>query len=185
MRQTQGPLAQTVGRAAVDPEDALAALKDANITIFSSVYPPNKFMQKYGYKRLEQCVSKKEIEVDKDFLKALKMMDDGKLGKAADAIAYHEQVKVVQPVYDRHKEVFDDIVRADDWYQWFKNKVEGNIGTDTGWNNDLLSIPVSHDCARENVVELGELDIRKPPDRVKYYKRLMKRMREVENPVTP
>ena len=139
------------------------ALGDANLTIFESVYPPNKFMQTCGYEKLKECVENREIEVNEDIMTALGEIDAGNLRTGADLLAKHEQVDVVQPVYERHKETFEDLATAESW-------VPG----------DQTSIPVSYDCTRHDLVPLGDLDIAKPRDRVKYYGRLMDRMMTIE-----
>ncbi|WP_308916088.1 hypothetical protein, partial [Jannaschia sp. LMIT008] len=104
-----------------------------------------------------------EIQVDGDLMDALGKLDDGDLAGAADAIAYHEQVEVVQPVYERHRDAFK-----------FLSQVDGTIP------GDQTSIPVSYECGGDTPVTLGDLEIREPLDRVKYYRRLMDRMREIE-----
>ena len=139
------------------------ALGDANLTIFESVYPPNKFMQTCGYEKLKECVENHEIEVNEDIMTALGEIDAGNLRTGADLLAKHEQVDVVQPVYERHKETFEDLATAE-------SLVPG----------DQTSIPVSYDCTRHDLVPLGELDIAKARDRVKYYGRLMDRMMTIE-----
>ncbi|WP_227272236.1 DUF2515 family protein [Roseobacter weihaiensis] len=155
--------AQTFGRAIVNPSEALDALRDANTTIFTSVYPPNKFMHDCGYERLKQCVDSGVLDVDDRLMDALKEVDRGNLAEGADIMAEHEQMDVVQPVYERHKDTFDDMVTADGW-------VPG----------DQTSIPVAYECTRDDLVPLGDLEIQKPRDRVKYYRKLMDRMREIE-----
>lgn len=82
-----GSAAQTAGRVFVNPGDALDALKDANTTIFTSVYPPNKFMHECGYERLKQCVASGEIHVNEDLLAALEKLSRGDVKSAADLIA--------------------------------------------------------------------------------------------------
>lgn len=163
MRRTQAWDAQTLGRIVVNPEDAMAALKDANITIFSSVYPPNKFMSECGYARLKECVAAGEISVDPDIMAGLEQLDQGNLKEAADLLAAHEQVDIVQPVYDRHADTFDDLGNA-----------EGLM-----WG-DQTSIPIAYECTRDNLVPLGDLDIENPLHRVQYYERLIARMMEIE-----
>jgi hypothetical protein len=155
--------AQTLGRAVVNPEDALDTLKDANTTIFESVYPPNKFMQTCGYKKLKECVDKGEIQVNPKLMQALGKMDAGDYQGAADMIAQHEQVDVVQPVYERHKDTFDDMMTADSWIP-----------------GDQTSIPVSYSCDGGTQVPLGSLKLQDPQDRVKYYKKLMDEMKRIE-----
>lgn len=46
------------------------ALGDANLTIFESVYPPNKFMQTCGYEKLKECVESGGNEVIEDIATA-------------------------------------------------------------------------------------------------------------------
>jgi hypothetical protein len=158
-----GVAAQTLGRAVVNPSDALDTLKDANTTIFSSVYPPNKFMQTCGYRKLKECVDKGEIAVDPKLMAAFAKMDAGQYQTAADMIAEHEQVDVVQPVYERHRDTFDDMMTA-----------EGMLP------GDQTSIPVSYSCDSGTQVSLGDLQLQNPTDRVKYYKKLMDEMKRIE-----
>ena len=163
MKRTQAWDAQTIGRAVVNPEDALAALGDANMTIFESVYPPNKFMHECGYERLKECVEKGEIDVDPEIMSSLEKINSGDLRGGADGLAEHEQVDVVQSVYDRHKGTFEDLATAESIMP-----------------GDQTSIPVSYQCTRDNLVSLGNLDISNPQHRVTYYGRLMDRMMQIE-----
>ncbi|WP_308918363.1 DUF2515 family protein, partial [Jannaschia sp. LMIT008] len=77
------PPAELIGRLFVDgsPGEGLVAsmdaLRDANTEIFTSVYPPNKFMHECGYERLKECVDAGEIQVDGDLMDALGKLDDG------------------------------------------------------------------------------------------------------------
>lgn len=158
-----GTAAQTVGRAFVNPGEALESLKDANTAIFTSVYPPNKFVQEHGFDQLQACVEAGELDVPPELMQALEKMDDGDLAGAAYDMAAHEQLTVVQDVYKEHADTFDDMMTADSW-------VPG----------DQTSIPVSYECTRDNLVSLGDLDIRNPQDRVDYYGRLMKEMKQIE-----
>ncbi|WP_227272234.1 DUF2515 family protein [Roseobacter weihaiensis] len=158
-----GSLAQTFGRAVVNPGEALDALRDANTTIFTSVYPPNKFMHDCGYERLKQCVAAGELVVDDRLMGALGELNSGNLKKAADLLAEHEQVDVVQPVYERHEDTFDDMATAESLLP-----------------RDQTSIPISYECTRDNLVTLGDLAIQNAEDRVKYYGKLMDRMKEIE-----
>jgi hypothetical protein len=155
--------AQTLGRLVVNPSDALDTLKDANTTIFASVYPPNKFMQTCGYKKLKECVDKGEISVNPKLMEALGKMNEGKLQEAADMIAQHEQVDIVQPVYERHKGTFDDMMTAE-------SVLPG----------DQTSIPISYSCDSGTQVSLGDLKLQSPTDRVKYYALLMAEMKRIE-----
>lgn len=163
MRRTQAWDAQTIGRAVVNPEDALAALGDANMTIFESVYPPNKFMHQCGYERLRECVENGEVDVDPEIMAALEKINAGDLQGGADALAAHEQEDVVQAVYEQHSDVFDDLETAE-------NIMPG----------DQTSIPIAYECTRDNLVSLGDLDIANPQHRVIYYGRLMDRMKQIE-----
>lgn len=163
MRRTQAWDAQTIGRAVVNPENALAALGDANMTIFESVYPPNKFMHECGYERLKECVDRGEIQVDEDIMRGLEQINQGNLLAGADILAEHEQVEVVQQVYDRHAGVFRDLGRAESLMP-----------------GDQTSIPIADHCTRDNLVSLGDLDIANPQHRVTYYHRLMARLRALE-----
>lgn len=158
-----GVAANTVGRAIVNPEDALDTLKDANTTIFASVYPPNKFMQTCGYRKLKECVDKGEVQVDPKLMAAFAKMDAGQYQAAADMIAEHEQVDVVQPVYERHKDTFDDMMTAESIMP-----------------GDQTSIPVSYSCDSGTQVPLGDLKLQDPQDRVRYYRKLMDEMKRIE-----
>jgi hypothetical protein len=163
MKRTLAWDAQTVGRAVVNPEKAMEALGDANMTIFSSVYPPNKFMSVCGYKRLKECVDRGEVKVDPKIMKALEQINAGNLRAGADLMADHEQVDVVQPVYDRHADTF------------------GNLATAEGlMPGDQTSIPIAYACTRSDLVSIGSLDIANPEDRVRYYRLLMDRMMKLE-----
>jgi len=153
------PLAPLFGE---DLVNAQKALVDANTTIFTSVYPPNKFAHDCGFEKLKQCVASGEIEVSPQIMEALEKMDKGDLRGAADTMAYHEQVNVVQPVYERNRGAFEFMNR-------WENRIPG----------DQTSIPVSHTCSGDPVSIKG-LDIQNPQDRVQYYRRLMTRMRQIE-----
>jgi hypothetical protein len=163
MKRTLAWDAQTVGRAVVNPEQAYAALGDANLTIFESVYPPNKFMNACGYARLKECVERGEIKVNKKIMDALAQIDAGNLRAGANILADHEQRDVVQPVYERHAATFGDLATA-----------EGLLP------GDQTSIPIAYECTRIGLVPIGRLNIADPNDRVTYYGRLMDRMMELE-----
>ena len=159
MERTQAWDAQTVGRVILDPEDAMDALQDGNMTIFESVYPPNKFMQNCGFERLQECVASGEIDVPEELMEGLELVHRGELRRGADAIAEYEQNEVVQPVYQRHERAFGQMARAESW-------VPG----------DQTSIPVAYECTRDDLVDLGDLDISNSRHRVRYYHLLMDRM---------
>jgi hypothetical protein len=163
MKRTLAWDAQTLGRVVVNPEKAMDALGDANLTIFSSVYPPNKFMSVCGYNRLKECVDRGEIKVDPKIMAALSEINSGNLRAGADLMAAHEQVDVVQPVYDRHADTFKDLSTAE-------RRMPG----------DQTSIPIASVCTRSDLVPIGDLDIASPNDRVTYYGRLMDRMMQLE-----
>lgn len=148
-----------------DPEESLDALQDANRTIFSSIYPVVRFAQKCGAAQLRKCVESGAFEAHEDLLKAMELVEQGRLREASDLIAYHEQVRIVQPVYERHKDAFAGMSNAD-MIDVF---------------NDRTSIPIAKTCTRDGLVEIGSLDIRKPLDRVKYYERLIERMLSQES----
>lgn len=171
-----GSLAQTLGRFQVNPGKALEALKDANTTIFSSVYPPNKFMHNCGYERLKECNQAGAFQppINDTLMEGLGKLNDGDLKGAANSIAMHEQRDVVQPVYDRHEEAFDQMVGADDsWTTLYGHGDGGDWG-------DQTSIPISYECSRDDLVPLGDLQIQSPEDRVEYYKKLMDGMIKIE-----
>ncbi|MDB6180905.1 DUF2515 family protein [Paracoccus fistulariae] len=175
MQRTQDLDAQTGGRLFVDPADALEALGDANITIFSSIYPANKFMSDCGYARLKECVARGEVEVSDDIMAGLELLQKGDLRGAADMIALYEQTEIVQPVYERYPEVFEGIAAAEEFAAGFPPLRA--LGYD-----DQSSIAVAYQCTRDpdQIVPLGDLDISNPQDRVRYYRRLMDRMMVVE-----
>lgn len=158
-----GVAAQTLGRVIVNPTDAINMLEDANRTIFNSVFPPNKFMQQCGFEKLKECVENGELDVPSDLMEALERLDNGDVVGASNAIARHEQLSVVEPIYQEHRDTFEDMQSADGW-------VPG----------DQTSIPVSYECTRDNLVSLGDLDLGDANDRVTYYNRLMERMLEQE-----
>ncbi len=162
MQRTQDWDAQTVGRAVVNPDEALEALGDANVSIFESIYPPNRMAANCGIDRFLECVEKGEIEVDPAIVRAMEKMRDGDLRGASDRIAQHEQEDVVQPVYERHKETFSDLQTA-----------EGLIP------GDQTSISIAKTCTRDNLVPL-QGEISNPKHRVRYYEALIERLYEVE-----
>ena len=161
MQQTQRFAAEIL----INKENALEALMDANTTIFSSVYPPNEFMQRCGFEKLKECNDGGafEPEIDEDLMADLEALHNGNWRRAADLIAVYEQMEVVQPVYERHSRVFNQMENADNW-------VPG----------DQTSIPVSYECTRDNLVSLGNLEIQNPEDRVQYYHLLMDRTMQIE-----
>lgn len=166
MQQTQdwpAKVADHVPFVGFDSENALEALGDANLTIFSSIYPPNRMVANCGYEKFKQCVESGEIEFDEGIIEAMGKMENGDLTGAADDIAMHEQRDVVQPVYDRWADTFAGMSRAD--------------GVDVF--NDRTSIPIAKTCTRDNLVTF-EGDISQWPDRVNYYRKLIDRMHQVE-----
>ena len=120
-------------------------------------------MQQCGYDKLKECFDNGELNIHPALMEALSKMDAGDLQGAADALAVHEQMNVVQPVYERHEDTFDAMQRAD--------------GMTFG---DQTSIPAAYECTRDNLVPLGDLEIQQPRDRVKYYGQLLERMFEIE-----
>lgn len=164
MRRTQKWDAQTLGRMIVNPSEALDALQDANRTIFSSIYPAARFAQKCGAEQLRKCADSGAITVPPELLNAIDVLEQGDLREASDMIADYEQRIVVQAVYERHADTFDDLMTAESW-------VPG----------DQTSIPIAKTCTRENLVPIDGLDIRKPVDRVNYYERLIDRMLSMES----
>lgn len=157
-----GWLPRTGSRLFVSPEDALAALGDANLTIFSSIYPANRMVANCGYEKFRQCVDSGEIDVPEPIVKALGQMNRGALRDAADTIALYEQRDVVQPVYDRWAETFEDLNDVESWLP-----------------GDQTSIPIAKECTRDNLVPL-EGNISNWRNRVNYYGKLIDRMYEVE-----
>lgn len=157
--------AYTFGQAVVTPSEALETLRAANTAIFTSVYPPNKFVEQHGYEELKKCVDAKAVDVSRELMDALGKLERGEKADAANLMAEYEQMKVVQPVYEQHADTFDDMMTADAIRFWA----------------DDTSIPISYECTRDNLVPLGELDITNPEDRVRYYSRLMKRMLKLES----
>ncbi len=163
MQRTQAWDAQSVGRIVVNPEDALDALQDANRTIFSSIYPVVRFAQKCGAEQLRNCVESGAFEANPALLDAMDKVEQGQLREASDIIAKYEQVVVVQKVYERHADTFDDLMTAESIMP-----------------GDQTSIPIAKHCTRDNLVDIDGLDIRKPLDRVRYYRRLIGRMLQQE-----
>lgn len=163
MQRTQAWDAQTVGRMVVNPSEAMDALQDANRTIFSSIYPVVRFAQKCGAAQLRRCVESGAIQANPSLLEAMDKLEQGDLRGASDLIAYHEQVRIVQPVYERHAGTFRDLMRAESLMP-----------------GDQTSIPIAKHCTRDNLVSIDGLDITDPQDRVKYYDRLVNRMQQQE-----
>ena len=144
----------------VTPEAALDALQDANRTIFSSIYPAVRFAQKCGVEQLKKCVGSGAVQVNDNLLGALDQLEKANSRVASDMIARHEQVEVVQPVYERHADALNGMMNADSVAFW----------------KDYTSIPIAKTCTRDGLVSIEGLDIRKPQDRVRYYRRLINRM---------
>lgn len=168
MQLTQGAgatVADYVPFLGFDPEKSLDALQDANRTIFSSIYPVVRFAQKCGAAQLRRCVESGAFEAHADLLRAMELLEQGRLREASDLIASHEQVRIVQPVYERHRNAFAGMSRADT----------------LDLLNDRTSIPIARTCTRDGLVGIGSLDIRNPSDRVKYYERLIERMLSQES----
>ncbi|SEO33029.1 hypothetical protein SAMN04489859_10706 [Paracoccus alcaliphilus] len=163
MQRTQAWDAQTLGRMVVNPSEAMDALQDANRTIFSNIYPVARFAQKCGAKQLRRCVESGAFEADPSLLDAMDMLEKGELRTASDLIAEHEQVDIVQPVYERHADTFRDLMRAEALIPF-----------------DQTSIPIAKHCTRDNLVSIDGLDVRDPRDRVQYYRRLVNRMLQQE-----
>lgn len=163
MQRTQAWDAQTVGRLVVNPGKAMDALQDANRTIFFSICPVVRLAQKCGAAQLRRCAESGAIEAHPDLLTAMDLLDQGDLQRASDLIAYHEQVRIVQPVYERHADTFADLMRAE-------ALIPG----------DQTSIPIARHCTRDNLVGIDGLDITIPEDRVQYYGRLVNRMLQQE-----
>ncbi|RJL02854.1 DUF2515 family protein [Paracoccus siganidrum] len=168
MQRTQAWDAQTVGRMVVNPSEAMDALQDANRTIFSSIYPVVRFAQKCGAAQLRRCVESGAIQADSSLLDAMDKLEQGDLRGASDLIAEHEQVRIVQPVYERHAGTFRDLMRAESLMP-----------------GDQTSIPIAKHCTRDNLVSIDGLDIRNPQDRVQYYQRLVNRMLQQEGTFRP
>ncbi|MBM2575335.1 hypothetical protein JQC91_03370 [Jannaschia sp. Os4] len=163
MKEVTSGMAQ-VGRVfGINPGQNLEALKDANTTIFESIYPANRFVANCGLEKLKECMAEGAIEVPGEIETALEEMERGELRQAADRIARYEQVRVVQPVYDRHAEAFRDMARGE-----------------AIMPGDQTSIPVAKTCTRDDLVRLGDRDIANPFDRVDYYGDLIERMYEIE-----
>ncbi|MCO6391658.1 hypothetical protein GTW25_11510 [Aliihoeflea aestuarii] len=166
MQQTQrwpAKAADYVPFLGFDSQDSLEALGDANLTIFSSIYPPNRMVANCGYEKFRQCVESGEIVVDQNIVNAMEKMENGDRRGAANDIALHEQRNVVQPVYDRWPDTFAGMSRADALDRL----------------HDRTSIPVAKTCTRDNLVPF-EGDISRWPDRVEYYHDLLDRMYEIE-----
>lgn len=158
----EGAVPRTLSRVLVNPEKSLDALGDANLTIFSSIYPANRMVANCGYKKFKECVASGEITVNDKIVKALDKMEKGDKRGAANLIAEHEQREIVQPVYDRWKDTFADMKNAEGWIP-----------------GDQTSIPVAKTCTRDNLVPLSG-DISNPQDRVNYYGKLIDEMYRIE-----
>lgn len=163
MQLTQGWEARTGGRLFFDPDDALSALGDANLTIFSSIYPPNRMVANCGYEKFRQCVDRGEITFDKNILKGMEKMHNGELKGAADIIAQYEQRDVVQPVYDR----------------WAKTFAGMSLADTVDVFHDRTSIPIAKTCTRDNLVPFTG-NISDWHDRIKYYSKIIDEMYRVE-----
>ncbi|MBA4490445.1 hypothetical protein [Paracoccus sp. S1E-3] len=149
------------GRWVINKPAALEALAAANSTIFSSIYPVMRFAQKCGAAQLRKCVESGAFTVDSQLLVAMDNIESGELGAAADIIARYEQVKIVQPVYEKYAGGFNGLMRGEAMLP-----------------GDQTSIPISKECTHDSdmLVDIGDLDITNPEDRVQYYGRLMRRM---------
>lgn len=166
MKLTQGGMAGVadyVPFMGFDSAKSLQALGDANLTIFSSIYPPNRMVANCGYAKFKECVASGEIKVNRDIVAAIDKMQNGDLKGAADAIALHEQRDVVQPVYERWKDTFSGMSNADSLDIF----------------NDRTSIPISKSCGTGDPVVLNG-DISNWRDRVSYYNKLITEMYRIE-----
>jgi len=73
------------------------ALKDANTTIFESVYPPNMFMHRCGFERLKECNDAGAFQppIAENLMRGLEEMHNGNWRGAADLIEQYEQEEIV------------------------------------------------------------------------------------------
>ena len=163
MKEAGSFLAKAAPNFYISSPKMLAALKDANTTIFESIYPANRFVANCGLAKLKECMAEGAITVPDEVLTALEEMEAGNLREAADIIAQYEQEQVVQPVYERHQTAFEDMAQGDGWMP-----------------GDQTSIPIAKTCTRDDLVPLGERSITNPLDRVDYYGDLIDKMYEIE-----
>ncbi|WP_255011693.1 hypothetical protein [Roseovarius sp. M141] len=163
MRQFTNPSQNWPGAVSDFPQNGLAALGDANVAIFESIYPPNRMAANCGIDRFLECVENGEIEVNENIVRAMKQMRDGDLRRAANTIARYEQEEVVQPVYARWPGTFQTMA-AIDTVNVFQ---------------DMTSIPIARTCTRDGLVPL-EGSISNPRDRVDYYEALLNEMYRIE-----
>ena len=163
MKETQTWAAKYPGWILFDNDKAYEALGEANKTIFTSVFPPNLMVANCGYEKFKQCVDSGEIQVDETLVEAMAEKNSGNLRAAADALAEHEQVTIVQPIYDKYEDTFSGLAWADTLDVF----------------NDRTSIPIAYTCTRDNLVKLDG-DLSNPQDRVVYYKKLLTEMKRIE-----
>ena len=135
------------------------ALGDANKGIFSNLYPVAAYKAKYGFANLKDCYAAEGKNLQHELKDAFDEMDMGNLDVAADRIAKFEQMKVVQPIYDKYSGTFTEmkVVSA------IQKRISGK---------NLYDIPVSTTCGDPNTVPFRG-DISKGADRVDYYNALM------------
>lgn len=163
MKQAASLKARILPNAWISSPKMLDALKDANTTIFESIYPVNRFVANCGLAKLRECAAAGAITVPRPLMAAIEQMEAGNTRRAADIIAQYEQVDVVQRVYDRHPTAFEDMAQGE-----------------AVLPGDQTSIPVAKTCTRDNLVPIGNRNIANAQDRVAYYGDLMDRMLRIE-----
>ncbi len=175
IQKTRGGEAQVFGifpPYRIDPDEAEAALSDGNKTIFSSIGPVFMFIDKYGYEQFHKCAGEKKKGVPKEIMKAVGLMEAGKLKKASGIIAEYEQFEVVQPVYEKYADVFAKI----DWADTHEPEL------DLDWTDrDEQSMALEYECETGEKIPLGDRELKNKYDRVKYYEQLMKELDKKDN----
>ncbi|MCG7509246.1 DUF2515 family protein [Mesorhizobium retamae] len=135
------------------------ALGDANKAIFRDIYPFAAFRARHGYEQMKKCYAAEKKNLPPEIQKAFQEIDNGNLRAGADNIAMFEQMKIVQPVYEKYSGTFGLMEVANKPYKLISGK-------------NTYDIPVSTQCGDSNTVPFrGE--IANPRDRVGYYNDLM------------
>ena len=143
------------------------ALGDANKGIFSDIYPVAAYKAKYGWKNLKECYAAEGKPIQPELEDAFDKMDKGDLNGGADGIAKFEQMKVVQPIYDKYSGTFTEM----GFFSWVQKPFSGK---------KLFDIPVSTTCGDPDTVPFAG-DISKGADRVDYYHALMDKLKQQQN----
>jgi len=155
------------------------ALGDANKAIFGSIYPLAAYRARYGYKDMKKCYAAEGKTIPPKMEEAFGEIEQGEFKLASDDIAWYEQTKVVQPVYDDYSGTFFamELYNATGKSYATKSNIYRNLGGLLPSENEVNSkniydIPVSTTCGDPNTVPfIGSIS--NPKDRVKYYQTLM------------